>query len=300
VAPGLRPLSTDYGNGAADRRILQIDEDFPRYRANKEACFAEYRAKYWLTHDLTREVAVAAARAIGWHLSNDFPDYYESNEGSLESLITGERVVWTEAGLLDRVSSRLPDGVDQLLEAMAFQIQADLAVVVREPDGGDRIAALHLCSPSHWAGGDKIGRSFFETHAPVPAFDAVNAVAAKLVKTIIEAGPFVRFVWGVESDDRLNHHPSAPPGWDQEEWWGRRFDRGRFWVRTERQTILGLPDVDAALFFIHVQTLPDSEVLADEEMRSALLSGLLSMSPEARAYKGVERHFDPLIGLLKP
>lgn len=267
---------------------------------NKEACYLENRAKYWLTRDLAPNVMAAAAAAIGQHLSSDYPDLFEVGEQSLTSQITGERIVWTPAGELDSAASRVPSEVDQLLEAIAFQIQADLAVVVRDADGGDRIAALHLCSPSHWAGADKIGRSFFQTHTPVPAFDAVNAVAAKLVKTIVEQGPFVRFVWGVESDDRLNHHPLSPPDWDQEEWWGRRFDRGRFWVRTERQTILGLPKVNAALFFIHVQTLPGPEVLADEELRTALLGGLQSMSLEARAYKGVNQHFDALVGLLNP
>jgi hypothetical protein len=179
-----------------------------------------------------------------------------------------------------------------------MQIQADLALIVRGPAGTDFNAAIHLCAPSHWAAADKIGKSFFESHAPIPGFNAVNAAASRLVDTLITKGPLVRFVWGVESDDRLNHHPVAPLGEDQKEWDGRLFDRGRFWVRTERQTTLGLPEVDATLFYIHVQTVPDTLVLQSPELTDALRAGLLSMSPEARRYKGVEPGFEALLKLL--
>jgi len=106
-------------------------------------------------------------------------------------------------------------------------------------------------------------------------------------------------VWGVESDDRLNHHPEAPPGFDQEEWWGRQFQNGRFWVRTERQTIWPLSHVGAALFTIRVNLVSDSVVLADPTLRSSLVAGLNSMSPEARRYKGVDQRWSELMGLLE-
>ena len=38
VAPGLKLLGTDFGNGAMDRRVFQIDADFPRFRQSKLAC----------------------------------------------------------------------------------------------------------------------------------------------------------------------------------------------------------------------------------------------------------------------
>ena len=108
----------------------------------------------------------------------------------------------------------------------------------------------------------------------------------------------MRFVWGVESDDRLNHHPEPPPGSDPEQWHGRLFDKGRFWVRTERQCVWGLPEVNAALFTIRVGYVPDDEVLANYTLRTSLRAAVKSMSAEAREYKGLAKHWDRLLPLL--
>jgi hypothetical protein len=120
------------------------------------------------------------------------------------------------------------------------------------------------------------------------------------VDAMVNKGPFVRFVWGIESDARPNHHPDPPPGEDSKVWDGRDFSQGRFWVRAERQVIWGLPDVNAALFTIKVCHTPGEEVLADPSMRDSLISALESMSPESREYKGLTRGWEDLMRLLKP
>ncbi|MEZ0325556.1 MAG: heme-dependent oxidative N-demethylase subunit alpha family protein [Fimbriimonas sp.] len=316
VSPALRPLGTDYGNGDADGRLILIDQDFHRYRANKDAAYAEDRSKYWTQVEGFSEsrtlgrgsstvlsppktsTTLAACRAIATRLATDYPSFFVFESDVLTNGLTRERVAWNADGTLDKTRSILPPDVDHPLEALALQIQCDLALIVRKLDGRDYNAAIHLCAPSHWAAADKIGRSFFQVHAGIPGFEKVNAVARGLVDAMICRKSLVRFVWGVESDDRLNHHPAAPPKLDQAEWDGRNFESGKFWVRTERQTTLGMPDVDAALFFIHVQTVPGNVVLQMSELRESLRAGLLSMSPEARRYKGLEPGFDRLIGIL--
>jgi len=294
----MKKLGTDFGNSEADSRLILIDSDFSRYRDNKMACFQEDRGKYFLTHQLPPRVARAAIGAIAGRLASDYPDLFELSLRCLSSRITGESIAWTDEGLLDPSRTAIEAPIVDPLEGLSLQIQADLAIVIRRSDGSDYVAALDVCAPSDWAPSEKIGKSFFDTHQPVPGFERVNAAAPHLVESIIRQGPFVRFVWGVETDDRLNHHPSPPPGVDPVEWKGRQFDKGRFWVRTERQTLLGLPEVDAALFFIHVQTTPDTMVLASPDLRDALRRGLMSMSPEARYYKGVAENFIGLVGLL--
>lgn len=283
VAPGLRPLATDFGNGVHDQHLIQFDSEFARYRANKLACSQERMDKYWQAMDGAEDLQIAAYRAIEHQLLKDHSSLFWKQGNSLHCELTG-----------DLVSA---DVKDPLL-AISTQIQPDVAVIARRKDGSDTNALMHICAPSHWAAEDKIGRSFFESHVPVPHFEAVNAVAAKLVDTIISRGPFVRFVWGLETDDRLNHHPEPPPGEHPAPWAGREFHKGDFFVRTERQTLLGMPEHNAALFFIHVQTIPGEVILARSEWRTSLRQAVATMRSEARRYKGLEHGFLDLLRML--
>lgn len=289
VAPGLRALGVDFGNGEADRKLAQIDRDFWRYRENKLACLREARASHWLTEGLPPDVSADVFRHLATRMEEDYPAYFHWTGDVLYCGLTAERIALCEDGTLSP-ESIVPQGVQHPLEALALQIQPDLAIICREGNR-DWAAALHVCAPSTWSPAEKIGKPFFATHAPVPGFEKVNAVAPRMVQALVEQGPFVRFVWGVASDDDLNHHPSL--GIER-----GRFDRGLFWIRTERQTTLGMPEVGAAAFLIHVQTLPDSWVRERPELLCALREGLLSMTPEARMYKSVDRYWNELLALL--
>lgn len=293
VAPNLKPLGTDFGNGESDAVLFELDSDFKRYRANKEDAYADSPAKYFAIGDVSAAVSLAVAEAFRDHLARDYPSEFESGESFLTSRLTGEAVAWTPRGALDVPGSSLSVTVKHLFEALAFQIQADLALVARDPDGNDRVVAVHVCAPSHWHPAEKLGQSFFQTHTVVPGFDRINAAAPKMVDAMIKQGPFIRFVWGVESDTRLNHHPEPSSGWDFVAWDGRAFDQFPFCARVERQTLLGLPAVDAALFVIHAKTIPGKELSAEE--RAAMLAAVQSMSPEALRYKGLDRHYQALV-----
>lgn len=290
VAPGLRGFGTDFGNGEQDRKVFQIDREFDRYAENKRRCLRERRSKYVRAFRLSRGVELAAIEFIARRLAAEYPETYAAS-------VSGSTVVLESEGRRWEMGASGRERESAALDFLARLIPEDFAIVRRQ-DGVDWFSYLHLCSPSHWAAEEKVGRSFFDAHEPIPGFERANAAAKGLVEGMISKGPFVRFVWGVESDDRLNHHPEPPPGEDPALWNGRRFaETGRFWVRTERQTTWGLPEVDAALFFIHVGFVADVDLSPDE--RERLRSAVESMSPEARAYKGLDAEFGALMELLK-
>jgi hypothetical protein len=291
VAPALRPFGTDYGNGEADRRVFQLDTELERYEANKRACLRERRSKYVRAFRLSSEVERATIDLIVTRLSTEYPERFTADwEGDV-------RVLESEGRRWVLPTSRREDE-SPALDLLGRLVPEDFAVV-RTLDSVDWVAYLHLCSPGHWAAEEKIGRSFFDVHVPIPGFERVNAASAGLVDAMVNKGPFVRFVWALESDDRLNHHPEPPPGEDPVEWDGRNFSQGRFWVRTERQVIWGMPEVGASLFTIRIGFIPGEEVLDKPELRQPLIDGLRSMSPESRRYKGVEREFDALMRILE-
>jgi hypothetical protein len=291
VSPALRPFGSDFGNGEWDRRVFQLDGDAERLIGAKRAALRERRGKYVRGWRLSREVERAAIEFVTGRLVAEYPEEFSlaSEEGGAAVLESaGRRWVLPATG---------PETDSPALDLLMRLVPEDLAIV-RRHEGRNWIAYLHLCSPSHWAAEEKVGRSFFDTHTPIPGFERVNAVSEGLVNAMISKGPFVRFVWNVESDDRPNHHPEPPPGVDDAEWQGRDFSAGRFWVRTERQVIWGLPQVDAAIFTIRVGFVPDDVVLADDALRASLRAAVESMSPEALRYKGLERGREDLLRLL--
>jgi len=177
------------------------------------------------------------------------------------------------------------------LDALACKVQEDLAVIQRD---GDRhwLAAIHLCFPNHWAAEDKIGRTFAEIHEPVAGIEAINRQADKLVDVIIRATDgLVRFVWGIATDTELNHHPSKPRG--------RQFDptNPRAFLRIERQTIWGFPEVEASLFTIH--TYFEDLAKLESDKRVKVVSGIESMTPASIEYKGLTQSRDALLAWLK-
>jgi hypothetical protein len=271
-----------------------------------------------------RELPPAAERAaIGFLLSRlprEWPQAFhlatEPNRVVLTCRLTSKRILFapeTDGFALLGVE---PDGAPPFacaLDALISQIPEDLAIVVRDPtvpsdrgaiSGRDRLAFLHVCSPSHWAPEEKAGLDFRALHAPVPGFERLARAAGPLVEAMIQKGPFVRFVWSFVTDRRLNHHPEPPPNWELSAWRGRAFDASKpeseapFYLRIERQVTWGLPAAGAALFFIRVSFIDGRALRADPERRARLLSALHSMTPESRVYKGVSGCFEELINWL--
>jgi hypothetical protein len=281
VAPSLKPLGTDFGNGEADWCWFQFDYRFDEFRDSKRKALEENYSKYVHRDRLDPEVEVVALQAISRELAREYPDRFEVRAGALHaSLAESETLIGS-------------------LDELAPFIQEDVCVVRTEGEN-DWLAYLHICSPSHWRASEKIGKPFFDVHQVIPGFERVNRAAASLVEAMVHKGPWVRFVWGVESDPRANHHPDPPPGNDPFRWQGRDFTEGRFWVRSERQVIWGLPEVDSALFTIKVSHMPGEAILTNPEWRRQLILALESMSLASREYKGLANDWDGLMKILRP
>ncbi len=257
MKPNLRPLGSE--------RAIEFDTLWPSIRANK----TQHLPGRVLRHDLSDEVAEAVVIELAARAAREWPEYFTLGE-TLECRLTGE------------VVSRDADGLD----AMAMSLPCDLAVVRREGER-DWSAYLHVCAPSHWRPEDKIGLPFVATHAPIPHFEKINAAATGLVEAMVSRGPWVRFVWGCETDTELDHHPDRAPG--------RAFAEKPFVVRVERQVLIPMPEHGASIFLIGVAFVDRETVLADETLWMPLKAALAGMSPQAREYKGVALEFDSLM-----
>lgn len=296
VKVGLARLGTDRGNGRADRHAFQIDCQWCRYRQAKLSARAENLAKYYATDvHLSMRGRRALAEWMIPRLCKEHPGQFQwerkdDETGSLHCRLSGETIELNPAPELSGVrNGPLPHYVD-ILDALASQVQEDIALIELDESGVDRLTALHLCFPNNWAAQSRIGTDFTTMHQPVPGFEKIARQHRQLTRSLVTDGPFVRFAWGLTTDARLNHHPEPPPGFgDPAVWCGRRFDadEGQLYLRVERQVIQGLPEARAFAFLIRTYLTPVPELSADE--RECLAGAVENMPPEARRYKGLAR-----------
>lgn len=273
VKPNLKKFGVDFGNGPADRLIFQLDDDFPRYRSVKLAALQDAPQRHHIEQGYSPHVAAAVAQFIARRLAAEHPAYFNlAGSQSLHCRLTGQTI----------------DLHTGAFDSLARQLQEDLAVTVME---GDRqwIAALHICLPSHWTPHLKIGRSFSEVHTVVPGMQEINRRENDYVKQMISAvDGLARFVWGIQRGDELNRHPDSPLSRAGGEWF----------IRVERQTIWGLPEVNASLFTIRPYLMSGAEIREVSAWRDGLIAGLRGMSEESARYKGVLDCRDELINWL--
>lgn len=304
TGPGLHNLGTDFGNGAADRHVFQLDRHFAAYRAEKLRARRERLEKYYQTRDYDPALDHAVTRFLVHRLITEHPHAFRADTGAngfvqLHCRCSGESLQLGAA----RVTGTPP--VDppyaSALDALACQVQEDLAVVQLSADAHGLLRAIHLCFPNHWAAADKIGKNFVDLHEPVPGMERTQRQAGALLPALVQRGPYVRFAWGLSTDARLNHHPEPPPGIAADDWRGRRFDQHdpRAWVRVERQVIWGLPEANAFVFTIRTYFNDLAEVRRDPEQRDALVRAIGSMSAATLQYKGLADYRDDLLAWLR-
>jgi hypothetical protein len=287
VAAGLRPLGTEFGNGAEDGKTFLLDRNFKDYRDAKLRARAERLDKYYPEPSrLPDPLRGAAVKFIAESLARDYPGHFKlaaKPQGmSVTSLLTDEEFMLNEDRELLQARSGVQPPYRDALDAFATLLQEDIALWRRDPETDEEwLAAIHLCFPNHWAAEDKIGKPFNDVHAPVAGFGRLSRAAPSIVEGMVFKGPFVRFAWGLATDRELNHHP-------QNEFKGRQFDpqKPELYLRIERQTITSFPFAGGALFTIRTYFLNCATEISPAE-RAAVVSAIESMTPESLLYKGL-------------
>lgn len=257
VLPGLRPLGYDFGNGELDGRFFQEDENLGYYRqvkldaqdAGQAAFFTEAKdAAIW-----SREARDHIRDWMVSQLQEEYPDeFYDP---------------------------------PQTLDAIGLRIQEDFAVhVFDEEKKEDWLAYANVHLPSNWLPENNIGKNFRDIHEVVPGM-ALNK-SDGTVRVMMTKGPFVRFVWTVVFENKLNWHPRLPR---------KPFDpkNPTVFVKVERQVTKPFPEINAMLFLIRVYLMP-----LDEVKIKPLISALKGMTPEQRKYKSIDEDCDNLIEYL--
>lgn len=282
TAPGLNLLAKAEGK---ERLVFHIDETYEYYIDNKRNCRKENIHKYFIEERLNTDTITTVNRYLVQQLLQEYPDQFKLQpSGERFELINqrnDEHLLWrTDWKEIEN------DNYVSLFDALCCQVQEDLAIF-QLGDNDDYLTAIHLCSPNHWTPGDKIGKPFSAIHTPVPDMGRTLHHYQKMLSSIVHSpSPMTRFAWGIATDTRLNHHPEPPPETDPIDWWGRHHDEHTTWyVRSERQNLVGFSAVNAFLFTIRTYFYPLHDLSKFEKEK--LLSAVKSMSLETLRYKGL-------------
>jgi len=261
---GLARLGTDFGNGTADRLFFQVDDRLDAYLAAKRAV-PPSRHALLARDDAERSVHEEVAAWLRATLAREHPERLaaadaEARGSSAPTLFCVARVVQEDLVVL----RRLPDGRGRREGVDA--------------DGGTSAIGVHVSLPSGWRPERIHGTSFGFIHGPVPDFAKHPDAERSMVAAMVERGPYVRFVWTVATDDRLDQHPDGPP---RAPW---RAD-GPGFLRVERQLTVPFPAVDASLFLIRVYLYAFPSLTPDE--RGVLARAVEAMPDTVARYKGL-------------
>lgn len=293
VKPGLFPLKQDFGNPGQDNSIFQIDQNFPHYRKNKLEAHSEQLSRYFCTKNFPSTEQQVIARYIINTLCHEYPDFFSLEKKNHTLLfickLTNENILLSDKFELIKNNVFNSETLNYLscIDALMMQVQEDIAIITED----DYIACLHLMAPNFWSASDKIGKNFSNIHQDVAGIDTIVKNSKAIIQAMIYKGPFVRFAWGLTTDNKLNHHPqhrglNACTTIKSEH--GRNFDplKPSLYLRVERQTIRGFPEIKCAMFTIRSYLYNIKEL--DKTKIQCLIDSIHSMSEKQLIYKGLK------------
>ena len=233
--------------------------------------------------------ATAALQALMHHAAIEHPNDF-SFDGT--RAFEARRLGWALNG--DELTGQGPPGIGACLRALpahrrlaallALAFAEDFAIVDASTGG---IEWLAVCLPSRWAPEEKVGRHFTEVHAPVADNQLLLAASAQLMRLVTSADRWERFVWTITATGLLDQHPArhARAPWHAGE--DAAALAAASFFRTERQTFIPLPERQQAVFTIHVDTTPLTQVASSAAAARQLHDALASMSPAVLAYRSL-------------
>lgn len=148
--------------------------------------------------------------------------------------------------------------------AMAHLVPEDFCILLPDEASGEyKMVGAILCFPSRWLLSEKLGRPLTIIHDPVPDYDdALARRVNRVFEVIDERRPMVRCNWLVHSDPEL----FRPLGRFEKRNVPRARTGGPIYLRTERQTLIRLPESKAVVFGIKTSITP-AEYLKPDQAR---------------------------------
>jgi hypothetical protein len=201
-----------------------------------------------------------------------------------------DEAVW--ASVRKFVDGLEPGANSVSIEALGRSWEPDFVILDREAP--HEVKGGCVCFPSGWSLREKVGKSLFLTHAPVPGLnDDLSANISKLLSRL-EIGQFLqRSNWGLTGSEQFDQHPRHEiPAI------AASADPQRVYLRIEWQVLTAI-SVETLLFGIRVFHVPLDELKQSSELASRLAKNLETMPDAVARYKRVAQCRKVVVEYLK-
>ena len=158
---------------------------------------------------------------------------------------------------------------------LALQIEEDIAIMV-----DNRLYAICFCFPSNWVPGKRLGKTFREIHEPVADNSKLLEASDKIMQTLINSGPYIRYVWTISNNSELSNHPNNKINTEAN-------TIQELYFRYETQTTMPLPELNTAILFVNVQVHPLAKYWGNYDDRNLILNSINSMTDTVLKYKNL-------------
>ncbi|SDZ13721.1 Protein of unknown function [Jannaschia faecimaris] len=216
--PGMRPVKGAWP---------VVDDAYAAQMAERARLMREYRAAIWA----------------------EVPGAEEALAELLATVLAG----LPQAFCRDGDSVTCPDGRVVSVSGHPFEVinqmlQEDVMLLDRPSTATEHvlIAGL-LCFPAYWTLAEKIGRPLTRIHEPVPGYDGDVALR---VQRLFDRVPAGRAMWRANilpHTEAILHRPRPT---------ARHGTTTARYIRSERQTVLRLPQTGAVMFAVHTYLVP--------------------------------------------
>jgi hypothetical protein len=158
-----------------------------------------------------------------------------------------------------------PDGVTVTIDhsaplwTLGHLVQEDFCILQRSDDAQEHVlTAAILCFPASWTLAEKLGRPLVGIHKPVAKYTPDIAVRVQRLFDAVRVGQPLWRANALAYSDPTLHHP-------------RREDDPHVapmepapYIRSERQTLVRLPDTQAVVFSIHTYVVARAALTAQQ------------------------------------
>ena len=290
MQPGLRRMA------AGAQQLTPVAATGSRHQREKLAVLSSWHQQALLVragfnaqpalHALFEQAGAAHPQAWQWNGERAHAPLLGvavSHAGDVQTAAPGAHGLGAEVA---RCLHQLPTAW-RLTGLLCLAFEEDFAIV----DGADAsIPWLAVTLPSHWAPEHKVGLHFAAVHAPVAATSLLLKASESLTRLVCGHERWERFVWTVTDQPRLHAHPDRA---DRTRWQDTAVAAA--WWRTEHQTFIPLPQLNQAVFTIHVQVQRLADALLAPGRAQALHDAIASMSSAVLHYRGLQHVQRPLL-----
>ncbi|KAI5455999.1 hypothetical protein BGZ63DRAFT_367985 [Mariannaea sp. PMI_226] len=272
---------------------IELDNQFPKYHAEKKARIEERGSKCVATHPDAYPAAMELLEELVNYLPARYPTLYKRTPVGIDNVWSGESFNIVETPLKE-----------DPMAICARLVQDDLALMIEKPDGQYYLLAGAILLAGFWRLSDKYGMSLADIHTSgdVPHFrEKLETGMMKFFKRIRPETFYTRNNYFIQVDDALawswsiGSEDEPTVSWSTAE---KNKPINNHWFRSERQSLRRLPKTGAVCFTIRTYFLPVTDMAKEDYVPGRLASAVRSWDSPVSVYKGKEKYGDVLLEYL--